>query len=126
MTSPRMRRVNSLLHQVIADEVPRLKDPRVGFVTITGVSTSPDLRSATVYYSTLGSEEEQEATAAALRSAAPHLQAELGRQVRLRYLPRLSFERDEAVERGLRVQEILQEIDGEERDDPSGGDPESG
>lgn len=121
MTSPRMRRVNSVLQEVIAEEVTRLKDPRVGFVTITGVETAPDLRTATVYYSVLGSPEEQEATARALRSAAPHLQAAVGRQVRLKYLPKLSFQRDEAVERGLRVQEILQEIH-EEEDEDAGGD----
>lgn len=123
--SPRMRRVNEILREVIAEEVIRLKDPRLGFVTITAVDTAPDLRQATVYYSALGSAEEQEDTARALRSAAPHLQAEVGKQVRLKYLPRLTFERDEAVERGLRIQRLLREI-GEEEDEPRGGDPPGG
>jgi ribosome-binding factor A len=119
----RMRRVNEILREVIAESVTRLKDPRVGFVTITAVDTSPDLRHAAVYYSVLGTSEEQAATEAALRSAAPHIRAEVGQEVRLKYLPELVFERDDALERGIRVQELLHRIE-MERDDR--GDPESG
>ncbi len=105
--TPRMRRVNEILREVIAEEVAALKDPRIGFVTITGVDTSPDLRNARVYYSVLGDDEERAATGKALQHAAPHIQAAVGGQVRLKYLPRLHFVVDEAVERGLRMEELL-------------------
>lgn len=122
--SQRMRRVDEILREVIAEVVTRLKDPRIGFVTITGVDTSPDLRHATVYYSVLGTPEEQEATAAALRSAASHIRSEVGGEVRLKYLPELHFERDEALERGLRVNELLRRL--EEEDGDSGTDRPGG
>lgn len=105
-----MRKVNETLREVIAEEVTRLKDPRIGFVTITGVETAPDLRNATVYYSVLGSDEEKQATSAALQHAAPHLQAVLGGQVRLKYLPRLHFTEDEAMLEGMRMEELLRSI----------------
>lgn len=118
---PRMRRVNELLREIVADEVPRLKDPRIGFVTITGVDCAPDLRHATVYYSVLGSEEEQADTAEALEHSAPHLQAIIGPQVKLKYIPRLHFRRDPAIEAGMRMEEILRRIqDHEEGDGPDG------
>lgn len=124
---PRMRRVDEVLREVIASEVARLKDPGLGFVTITGVSTAPDLRSARVYYSVLGDAGQHEETEAALRRAAPHVRAAVGRQVRLKYTPELRFEPDEAVERGLRMEQLLRELR-EERDegDDQGADPEGG
>ncbi len=116
--SPRMRKVNETLREVIAGEVGRLKDPRIGFVTITAVETAPDLRNATVYYSVLGSDEERKATGAALQHAAPHVQAVVGQQVRLKYLPRLHFVEDEALARGRRMEELLRSLhDVEDRDD---------
>lgn len=114
--SSRMRKVNELLREVLAEEVHDLKDPRIGFTTVTGVDTSPDLRRATVYYSVMGTPEEQEATAAALANAAPRLQGLLAKQVRLKYTPRLEFEIDPAIEQGLRMSKILAELT-EERDD---------
>lgn len=110
----RTRRVNELLREIIAEEVARLKDPGIGFVTITGVDTAPDLRSARVYYSVLGSAEEQEATDRALRRAASHIRSETGKQVRLKYLPELRFERDTAVVQGLRMDELLRRLREEE------------
>lgn len=118
---PRTARVNEVVLEVIADELERLSDPRLGFVTLTGVTVSPDLRAASVYYSSLGQHgeaatpEAAEQTAAALESAAPHLRAVLGRQVRLKYLPRLSFTEDPAIAGGQRVEEILVEIHRRER-----------
>src|SRR3981081_573422 len=85
---PRSARVNEVVREVLADEVERLSDPRLELVTINGVDVSNDLREATVYYSTLGS---SDGTAAGLRSAAPHLRNVLGREGRLKSLPRLSF-----------------------------------
>lgn len=109
----RMRRVNELLREVIAEEVARLKDPGLGFVTITGVDTAPDLRVARVYYSVLGDEDQRQETAAALERARSRIRTAAGRQVRLKYLPDLQFEPDEAVERGLRINELLREIEEE-------------
>lgn len=114
--SPRMRKVNETVREVIADEVTRLTDPGLGFVTITGVQTSPDLRNATVFYSAMGDEGQRAESAAALRRAAPHLQASLAGQVRLKYTPRLSFEVDAAIETGLRIAEVLRHLDEEPSD----------
>jgi len=107
---PRTVRVNEVVHEALADELERLSDPRLGFVTVTGTKVSPDLRHATVYYSVFGPPEAHEATTAALRSAQPHLRAVLGQQVRLKYLPELHFVEDPAVEQGQRVEEIIREI----------------
>lgn len=113
----RMRRVNESLREVIAGEVARLKDPGIGFVTITGVSTSPDLRGARVYYSVLGDDEAREATQAALDRAASRVQAAVGREVRLKYNPRLEFVFDQSIDRGLRLEKLLHEIaEGEDGD----------
>jgi ribosome-binding factor A len=113
---PYLRKVNEALHQVVADEVERLKDPGLGFVTITGVETSPDLRSARVYYSVLGDEAQHRETQAALLRAAPRIRAVVGRQVRMKFLPELRFEPDAAIEQGLRMEEILRRLR-EERDE---------
>jgi ribosome-binding factor A len=122
-----MRRVNELLREVIADEVALLKDPGLGFVTITSVDTSPDLRTARVYYSVLGDAAQRESTAAALGRASSRIRAATGDQVRLKYLPTIEFEFDEAIDRGMRMEELLRHL--EEEDDESdapGGDPEGG
>src|SRR5438552_8253704 len=100
---PRTARINEVVLEILADELERLSDPRLGFVTLTGVEVSPDLRHATVYYSVLGAEEAHRYTAAALRSATPHLRGVLGRQVRVKHLPALAFEEDPAVATGSRV-----------------------
>jgi ribosome-binding factor A len=117
---PRMRRVNELLRELIAGEVARLKEPRLGFVTITGVDTAPDLRSARVYYSVLGDEAQQRDTREALERASPHVRHEVGRQVRLKYIPELRFEIDEAIDRGMRMEALLRDLrEGhDERSDP--------
>lgn len=120
-----MRRVNENLREVIADEVSRLKDPGLGFVTITGVSTAPDLRAARVFWSVLGDAEQQEATAAALQRARSRIRAAVGDRVRLKYLPDLVFEFDESIDRGFRMEELLRRI-GEEGDDESGAVPAEG
>ena len=108
--SSRMRKVDELMREVLADEVGRLKDPRIGFVTITGVETSPDLRHAAVFYSVLGDEEIQAQTAEGLQHAAPHLQARVGGQVRMKYTPRLQFHVDPSIASGARMSQLLREI----------------
>lgn len=113
--SQRMRRVNSILKEAIAEQVADLKDPRLGFVTVTGVDTAPNLRHATVFYSVIGSEEEQQQTAAALAAAAPRISRALGREVRMKYTPSIHFEIDESLERGARIAEILRHLDEDEQ-----------
>ena len=111
---PRTDRVSESLREVIAAEVEALTDPRIGFVTITGVEVSPDLRHATVFYSVLGDEQQKKASQAGLRSAAAHLRRTVGSQVRMKYTPELHFRADPAIESGLRVEEILRQIHVEE------------
>jgi ribosome-binding factor A len=125
--SPYLRKVNEALHQVVAEEVERLKDPGLGFVTITGVEACPDLRSARVYYSVLGDEDQHRETAAALLRASSRIRAVVGRQVRLKFLPELHFEPDAAIERGLHMEEVLRRLR-EERDEgvDTEGDPPGG
>jgi ribosome-binding factor A len=106
----RMRKVNELMREVIADEVATLKDPRLGFVTITGVRTSPDLRRATVFFSVLD-EADQEGTAAALNSAHHRIQRAIAVQAHLKYTPVLEFRVDDALERGLRISKLLHDIE---------------
>jgi ribosome-binding factor A len=102
-----MRKVNELLREIVADEVIELKDPGLGFVTVTGVDTAPDLRHAIVFYSVLGSEEVVASTAEALGRAHSRLQRAIGRQARLKFTPVLEFRPDEAVARGNRINELL-------------------
>jgi len=111
--TPRMRRVNELLREVIAEEVARLKDPRLGFVTITDVRAAPDLRRASVYFSVLDPVD-QEGTAAALQSAHHRLQRAIADQGHLKYTPVLEFAVDDALERGLRISKLLHDIEADD------------
>jgi len=108
--STRLRRIDEAMRESIADEVARLKDPRIGFVTITGVETSPDLRHATIYYTVLGTPEEQAESAAGLSHAAPHIQGRIGAYIRIKYTPRLEFRLDSSVETGLRIDALLRNL----------------
>ena len=105
-----MRRVNVAVRQVLSEAVGQLKDPRIGFVTVTGVETSPDLRHARVYVSVLGSEQEQEQSLAALEAAHGVLQGRLARELRLKRTPQLTFEYDPTVERGVRMTQLIDEL----------------
>lgn len=119
MSSPsysRMHRVNSIIKKVLADEVEELKDPRVDMVTITGVETSPDLRHALVYFSTIDLSRSDEIKAA-LDHAAPRLRRTLGGQVRMKYTPSLEFYLDEGIVEGEKIEAIFRRIrerDGED------------
>lgn len=118
----RMDRVNEVVREVIAEELERLSDPRLGFVTLSSVDVSGDLRHARAYYSVLGSEEEHADTHAALTAATSRIQAALGRQVRLKYLPKVEFLEDPSIEHGRRVEEIIRELQtGDESGGESGG-----
>jgi ribosome-binding factor A len=112
--SKRPDRVSEEFREVLAEEIPRLKDPRVGFVTVTGVRVTPDLRRATVYFTVMGDERQRKATRAGLRSATGHLRQVLGHEVRLKFLPDLEFAEDDTATRGERVDELLRRIHEEE------------
>lgn len=112
-----MRRVNEALREVLSESLRALKDPRIGFVTITGVKTSSDLRSATVYVSVLGSARKQEATLAGLNSSHAVLQAAVNRELRLKRTPQLSFEYDPTIERGMRLSRLIDELAPDEQPD---------
>ena len=111
--SDRMRKIDSSVHQVIAREVEDLKDPRLGFVTITGVRTAPNLRTAVVFYSVIGPQEDQVSTQAALESAAPRISRAIGASVRMKYTPTLKFEVDKAIEYGVHIAQRLRELEEE-------------
>jgi ribosome-binding factor A len=108
--SARMRRVNAAVRQVLSEAVGELKDPRIGFVTVTGVETSPDLRHARVFVSVLGSEEKQQQSLAGLEAAHGVLQGRLARELRLKRTPQLAFEYDPTVERGVRMTQLIDEL----------------
>jgi ribosome-binding factor A len=103
--------------KVLSEALPSLKDPRIGFVTVTGVRTTKDLSLATVYVSVLGSEEEQARTLDGLRSAHGVLQARVARELGTRRTPVLTFEYDPAIERGVRLTKIIDELSPREPDD---------
>ena len=106
-----MRRVNEAVKEVLSSHlVQGLKDPRIGFVTVTGVDTSPDLRFARVYVSVLGSEEERDAALEGLRSSRGFLQAQIAHELRMKRTPALSFHYDETVERADRMTRLIDEV----------------
>jgi len=114
-----MRRVDEAVRQVIGDALAAdLKDPRVGFVTVTDVRTSPDLRHARVYVSVLGSAggssdpDQREQTLAGLRSAHGYLQARLASELRLKRTPTLEFSYDDTTDRAMRVEALIDEARG--------------
>jgi ribosome-binding factor A len=117
-----MRRVNTAVRDVLAEALGDLKDPRIGFVTVTGVKTTTDLREATVYVSVLGSEKRRERTLAGLTAAHGVLQARIARELRLKRTPTLVFAYDPTVERGVRMTQLIDDL--APGDDPDGADEE--
>ena len=108
MNSGRMRRVDEAVRAVLSDVIASdLKDPRVGFVTVTGVKTSPDLRHARVYVSVLGTQPERQASLEGLRSAHGFLQQRVASELKLKHTPALTFVYDESIDRGMRITELL-------------------
>ena len=112
-----MRRVNEAVREVISEALGELKDPRIGFVTVTGVETSPDLRHARVFVSVLGSEAKRAKTLAGLTAARGVLQARLARELRLKRTPQLAFEYDPTVERGVRMTQLIDELAPDEEEE---------
>ena len=112
--SERLRRVDEAVKEVLSESIGELKDPRIGFVTVTGVRTSPDLRHAKVFVSVLGSERKREESLAGLAAAHGVLQARVARELRLKRTPQLAFEYDPSVERGVRMTQLIDELAGDE------------
>jgi len=109
MTTSRMRRINEVLREVIGSAVAaELSDPRIGFVTVTSVETSPDLHSAKVHVSVLGDDAAREQALEGLRSSHGVLQAKIAAETRMKRTPTLSFHYDPTVERGMRISELLE------------------
>jgi ribosome-binding factor A len=124
--SERMRRVNESVRAVVADGIGELKDPRIGLVTVTGVRVTPDLQEATVFVSTLGNERKRRAALEGLTSAHGVLQARINRELSLRRTPHLTFAYDDAVERGVRMTKLIDDLaaDLPDPDEPTDDDRE--
>jgi ribosome-binding factor A len=121
-----MRRVDEAVREVLSDGIAtQLHDPRVGFVTVTGVKTSSDLRHARVYVSVLGDQEAREASLAGLRSAHGFLQGLLASELKLKHTPALTFSYDESIDRGMRISHLLDQPGGPAQpDEGASEDPE--
>jgi ribosome-binding factor A len=108
MPSARMRRINQMLREVVGAAISTdLNDPRIGFVTVTSVETSPDLRTARVHFSVLGSADDRDATLAGLRSSHGVIQARIARETRMKRTPTLTFHYDETIEKAARISKLL-------------------
>jgi ribosome-binding factor A len=121
----RMRRVNEAVREVLSEALLELKDPRIGFVTITGVQTSRDLRNARVFVSVLGDERKRERSLAGLSAAHGVLQARVSRELYLKRTPLLAFEYDPSVEQGVRMSQLIDELappPAQATDDPADDD----
>ena len=119
MASRRQRQVAELLHE----EISRLmqhntRDPRLGFVTVTGVDVSPDLRNAKVYVTVLGEKEDQKETLAGLASATGFYRYQLKKDLSLRYIPELQFQIDSSLEYGLHIEKLLDSLQEEPENMP--------
>ena len=110
MSNGRKRRVNEAIRQVLSDTIPTLKDPRIGFVTVTGVEAATGFAHARVFVSVFGSGEQRERTMDGLRAAHGVLQAQVARELRLRRTPVLTFEYDPTVEQGVRLGKMIDEL----------------
>ena len=112
MSGARMRRVDEAMREVLSGAITsELKDPRVGFVTVTAVETSPDLRHARVFVSVLGSPAERRRSLDGLESSHGFLQRRVAGELRLKHTPTLEFAYDDSAERGLRIARLLGEAD---------------
>jgi ribosome-binding factor A len=110
MAAGRMRRVNEAVREVLSARLAEgLNDPRIGFVTVTSVETSPDLRHARVYVSVLGTESERADTLAGLDSAHGVLQQSIAGALRMKRTPTLQFVFDESIDRGMRISRLLED-----------------
>ena len=110
MTSERMRRVDEAMREVLSDAITQdLKDPRIGFVTVTAVDTSPDLRHARVFVSVLGDENRRKLTLDVRKAAHGFLQRRVAAELRTKNTPTLDFVYDDTAERAQRIEALLRE-----------------
>jgi ribosome-binding factor A len=115
MEGKRSEKVADLIHKEISEMlVKTIKDPRIGFVTITKVTVSEDCRSAKVYFSVAGTQEEKERSMEGLNSAKGYVRKELGRRIRLRYTPEIIFKFDPSIEYSIHIGEVIRHLYGEE------------
>jgi ribosome-binding factor A len=127
MASGRMRRVDEAVRAVLSDAISKdLQDPRVGFVTVTAVKTSPDLRHARVYVSVLGDEDERAESLAALGAAHGFLQSRIAAAIRLKHTPTLTFDYDESIVRGMRISELIDREAGAPKGESDSGESGAG
>jgi ribosome-binding factor A len=111
MEYKRADRVSLAVKREVAEMLIReIKDPRIGMVTVTGVTMSPDLRHARIYYSVLGGEKEIKDSAAGLKQATPYIQRQIGHRIRLRFTPELDFQYDHSLEYGSHIEQLLKSI----------------
>ncbi len=108
----RIERINNLIRHEISELLQRqVKDPRLGgFVAVTEVSTSPDLRHAKIFVSRIGSEQEKQETLSVLTAASGFLRKELAKRLDLRRIPELSFQRDDSIERGDHLSQLIDKV----------------
>ena len=119
MPSQRAQRVGELIQKEISALLLRgLNDPRIGFVTITGVEVTPDLHLARVYYTVIGDETARRNCGAGLKSATPFIRQQLGRQLQMRYTPDLLVQYDSSIDYGNRIESLLREIHHDDGDNP--------
>jgi len=117
----RTDKVSKLARQVLGETIASLKDPRVGFTTVTSVRVSADLRHALVFISVMGDEEEQKETMAGLESAKAYLRGQLGREIRMKYTPDLHFELDHGPEDAQRLEAIFRKLHAAESHEETSG-----
>jgi len=121
MTTRRQEQLNDVIAEELSDLIrTRMKDPRIGFASITDVEISADLRHAKVFVSVLGAPEEQRATLQGLEHAAGFLRHELAQRLNIRYTPEILFRLDESIERGTRILQLIQEMEEQGQAKPSG------
>ena len=114
----RSEKVAEAIHEMVSELLIKgLKDPRIGFVTITGVKVTDDLHLATVYFTVIGSDAEKRGTEEGLNSARGYVRKELGKNLRMRYVPDIVFRYDASVEYGSRIESLLKEISTKEDHD---------
>lgn len=117
MTVKRSEKIAEAIHEIVSALLLKgVKDPRIGFTTITGVKVSDDLHFATIYFSVIGSDAEKKSTGSGLNSAKGFIRRELGKSLRMRYVPEIFFRYDESVEYGQRIDSLLDEIHTTEND----------
>ena len=120
MQGKRTERVSSLLQMELSNLIlERVKDPRLGFVTVTHVKITADLKSAVVFLSVLGDKKKKEETFKVLQHAAGFLQHEVGIALKLRYTPKLQFELDDSLDKDFEIGQVIRTI--EDREKPVGG-----